>query len=80
MKRSTVTLPDHLAEALDAYVTAQEVPPSTTAVVQVALEEFLIERGYLPKLQNKQLRITPVKSGVTNTSIEHDEVLYGMTE
>jgi len=40
MKRSTVTLPDHLAEALDAYVTAQEVPPSTTAVVQVALEEF----------------------------------------
>ena len=34
MKRSTVTLPDYLAKALDAYVAAQEVPPSTTAVVQ----------------------------------------------
>ena len=79
MKRSTITLPDQLAEALDAYVKDQEVPPSTTAVVQVALEAFLIERGYLPS-QKKRLRITPVKGRDTDTSIKHDEILYGKTE
>ncbi|WP_250122025.1 hypothetical protein [Chroococcidiopsis sp. CCMEE 29] len=79
MKRSKIILPDNLAEALDAYVRDQEVPPSTTAVVQVALEAFLMERGYLPS-QKKRLRITPVKGGDTDTSINHDEFLYGQTE
>ena len=79
MKRSTITLPAQLAEAPDAYVKDQEVSPSTTAVVQAALEAFLIERGYLPS-QKKRLRITPVKGGDTDTSIKHDEILYGKTE
>jgi len=32
MKRATMTLPDDLAEAVEAYVQAQEAPPSLTAV------------------------------------------------
>lgn len=79
MKRSTITLPEHLAEALDAYLRDQEVPFSTTAVVQVALEEFLIDRGYLLS-EKKKLRITPVKGEDTDTSIKHDEILYGQAQ
>lgn len=79
MKRSTITLPERLAQALDAYVRDQEVPSSTTAVVQVALEEFLIDRGYLLS-EKKKLRITPVKGEDTDTSIKYDEILYGQAQ
>jgi len=34
MKRATMSLPDDLAEAVDNYLRAQEVPPTLTAVVQ----------------------------------------------
>jgi hypothetical protein len=37
MKRATITLPNDLAEALEAYQRDQEVPPPLTAVAQVAL-------------------------------------------
>lgn len=76
MKHINTTLPDPLAQALDAYVNDQEVPPSTTAIVQAALEAFLSERGYLPSFK-KRLRIKPAPqgSGYTDTSINHDRVL-----
>jgi metal-responsive CopG/Arc/MetJ family transcriptional regulator len=80
MKRSTITLPNVLADALDAYIGDQEVAPSTTAIIQVALEAFLSERGYLPSPTGKQLRLTPVKGGDTDTSVKHDEILYGQPE
>ena len=41
MKRATVTLPDDLAEAVEMYTQAQDVPPALTAVVQAALREYL---------------------------------------
>jgi metal-responsive CopG/Arc/MetJ family transcriptional regulator len=47
MKRATLSLPDDLAEAVDNYLRAQEVPPTLTAVVQTALREYLRERGFL---------------------------------
>ena len=61
MKRATITLPNDLAEALEAYQRDQEVPPPLTAVAQVALKEYLAARGYLAP--TRHLRITPAPSG-----------------
>lgn len=47
MKRATVTLTGDLAQALETYRQNQEVPPGLSAVMQVALREYLVERGYL---------------------------------
>lgn len=45
MKRATITLTDELEAELEAYRAGQEVPPSLTSLVQVALRSFLAERG-----------------------------------
>ncbi len=73
MKHIDATLPDPLAQALDAYVNDQKVPPSTSAIVQAANKAFLSEHGYLPSFK-KRLRITPAPhgSGYIDTSINHD--------
>ncbi len=75
MQLPSTTLPDTLAKALDAYIHDQEIPPSTTDIVQAALAKFLADQGYLPSLK-KRLRITPAPSGsgYTNTSVNHDKV------
>jgi hypothetical protein len=72
-----MTFPDDLAEAMDDYVQAQEVPPALTTVVQAALREYLGERGYLRTY--KPLKITPAKrgSGRSDVSINHDLYLTG---
>lgn len=44
MKRATITLTDELEAELEAYRAGQEVPPSLTSLVQVALRSFLEER------------------------------------
>lgn len=41
MKRVTVTVPDDLERELEDYLKTRSAPPSLTAVVQVALREFL---------------------------------------
>jgi hypothetical protein len=75
MKRVTITIPDNLAEALDAYRDDQEVAPALTAVVQAALGDFLAERGYFTP--RRSLRITPAAtgSGARDVSVEHDRYL-----
>lgn len=80
MQLPSTTLPDTLANALDAYIHDQEVPPSTTAVVQAALAKFLTDQGYLPSLK-KRLQITPALSGsgYTDTSVNHDRVFSGQS-
>jgi Arc/MetJ-type ribon-helix-helix transcriptional regulator len=72
MKRATMTLPDDLAEAVENYVQAQEARPSLTTVVQIALRQFLGERGFLR--ERRTLRITPAEkgSGRSDVSQEHD--------
>ncbi len=72
MKRTTVTLPDDLADAVESYARDQEAPPALTAVVQSALRQFLTQRGYLGR--RRPLRITPARqgSGLTDVSREHD--------
>jgi hypothetical protein len=77
MKRATMTLPDDLAQAVEAYVQAQEAPPALTAVVQAALREYLRERGFLRTRQ--PLKITPKgNSGRSDVSENHDAYLTGM--
>jgi len=75
MRRSTVTIPDDLAKAVESYVRAQEARPALTTVVQVALRQYLTERGYLRAAS--PLRITPAKrgSGRRDVSQAHDRYL-----
>lgn len=47
MKRATITVTDDLEPALDAYLRDQEIKPSLTRILQSALQEFLMSRGYL---------------------------------
>ncbi len=67
-----MTLPDELAEAVERYVKAQEVPPALTTVVQAALREYLRERGFLRSY--RALKITPAAkgSGAADVSLNHD--------
>jgi hypothetical protein len=75
MRRATVTIPDDLAKAVESYVRTQEARPALTAVVQVALRQYLTERGYLRVAG--PLRITPAKrgSGRRDVSQTHDRYL-----
>ncbi|MBI3666301.1 MAG: hypothetical protein HY236_08770 [Acidobacteria bacterium] len=75
MKRATITLPDDLDAALETYLREQEVSPALTAVVQIALREYLAGRGYLPP--SRPLRITPASkgSGKKDGSLNHDRYL-----
>jgi Arc/MetJ-type ribon-helix-helix transcriptional regulator len=47
MRRTSISLPDDLAKALDNYIEAQEVRPAVTSVMQAALREYLDVRGFL---------------------------------
>ena len=81
MKRVTITLPDDLNERLEAYLTAQPVPPSLTKVVQTALKQFLDEqmqaelakRGYKPTKNFPDFPIFEKGSGESDLSIHHDK-------
>jgi hypothetical protein len=77
MKRATVTLPDDLAEAVENYTRAQNVPPALTAVVQTALREYLRERGFLRAY--RPLKLKPLgNSGRSDISVNHDLYLTGL--
>jgi hypothetical protein len=77
MKRATVTLPDDLAEAIEKYTEAQNVPPALTTVVQVALREYLRERGFLHTY--RPLKLEPLgNSGRSDVSVNHDLYLAGL--
>ena len=78
MKRTTMTFPDDLAEAVDNYLQAQETPPALTTLLQAALRQYLSERGFLRPY--KTLKIRPAKrgSGSRDGSINHDLYLTGM--
>lgn len=75
MRRATVTISDEIEANLAAYIRQQEVSAPLTAIVQVALQEFLSRRGFTPGV--RKLRITPAKkgSGVKDISVDHDRYL-----
>jgi len=77
MKRATITLPDDLAEAVESYTRAQNIPPALTAVVQTALREYLRERGFLRTY--RPLKLEPLgNSGRSDISVNHDLYLTGL--
>ena len=77
MKRATVTLPDDLAEAVENYTRAQNIPPALTALVQIALREYLRERGFLRTY--RPLKLGPLgNSGRSDISVNHDLYLTGL--
>jgi hypothetical protein len=78
MKRATMSFPDDLSKALDEYVNSQEAPPSLTAVIQVALRQYLEERGFLTKRRPFDIRVSPKGSGRRDVSQEHDRYLAGI--
>ncbi|MGH3148801.1 MAG: hypothetical protein ACRDTR_23725 [Rubrobacter sp.] len=75
MKRATVTLPDELEQALEAYRRAQDVPPALTAITQTALREYLERRGFFSSRPFRPFSITPVEedSGASDVSTNHDK-------
>jgi hypothetical protein len=76
MKRATITFPDDLAAAAEDYRQSQDAPPSLTALVQAALREYLVQRGFLSN--NRPFRIPTLgRSGRSDVSKEHDAYLAG---
>jgi hypothetical protein len=73
MKRATITLPDELEEALEAYRRSQDLPLPLTALTQAALREYLEKRGFLPPSSGRTFGITPNRrgSGSKDISSEH---------
>ncbi len=47
MRRATITIPDELERAVELCRRDLEVPTSLAAIVQTALREYLVDRGYL---------------------------------
>jgi hypothetical protein len=82
MKRATITLPDELEEALEAYRRSQELPLPFTALTQAALREYLEKRGFLPPPSGRSFGITPSEhgSGKRDISSEHDRYLAEAAE
>ena len=74
MAQITIELPKPITDILATY--AQEHQTSSSATVQKAIQQFLIQEGYLAK-PKKPFRLTPAAqgSGYTDTSINHDAVL-----
>ncbi|NJN59848.1 MAG: hypothetical protein HC879_21365 [Leptolyngbyaceae cyanobacterium SL_5_9] len=75
MQSLNIDLPKSVADALTAYTTDRGIS-SPTEVVQTALEEFLLQQGYLAQ-KRSSLRLTPASqgSGFRDTSVNHDQVL-----
>lgn len=82
MKRATITLPDELEAAVQAYRQAQDAPLPLTAVTQAALREYLERRGFTAAAPGRPFRITPAVegSGERDVSDEHDRYFMEAAE
>jgi hypothetical protein len=77
MRRTSITLPDDLDAALQAFIDGQSAPPSVTTIVQEAVRAYLAERGYPTAPRRLHVTPSPTGSGLTDVSIEHDRELAG---
>jgi metal-responsive CopG/Arc/MetJ family transcriptional regulator len=73
MKRTSISLPDDVAKAVDNYLQAQEVRPALTTLMQTALREYLSARGF-PQVR-RPLKTPRRTSGVSDVSVNHDYYL-----
>ena len=83
MKRATVTLTDELEQRLNAHLSEQAAPPSLTAIVQAALNDYLLKmelekRGYRPAVRpfNPQPLEETDDKGEPDVSINHDDYFH----
>ena len=68
-----MSLPDELEAALEQYRGDQEACASLSAVVQVAIREFLSKRGYgRPATREFRLTAAAKGSGAHDVSVNHD--------
>jgi hypothetical protein len=72
-----MTLPDDLTRAVENYLAAQETPPSLTTLVQVALRQYLGERGFLRSHRTLEITTARKGSGHSDISQQHDGYLAG---
>ena len=81
MKRTTISLPDHVQEALGQYQRAQEVSVPLSKMAAVAIQEYLARRGYGVAADDGIFRMTPATrgSGVRNISADHDRYFVEVT-
>ncbi len=76
MQSFNITLSDAIANALNAYIKDQKVSIPANVVTEIALEDFLCQRGYLPpRKQGLSLTHAPKGSGFKYTSVNHDKIL-----
>ncbi|MDZ8069128.1 MAG: hypothetical protein RMY64_26530 [Nostoc sp. DedQUE08] len=76
MQSFNITLPDAIANALNAYIKDQEVSIPANVVAEIALEDFLCQRGYLvSRKQGLSLTPAPKGSGFKDASVNHDKIL-----
>jgi hypothetical protein len=75
MKRATITMSEEVEAALQAYLRDQQVPLALTAVAELALREYLSERGYLDTGKRLHLPVAAKGSGAHDVGIEHDRYL-----
>ena len=85
MKRTTISLPDELAEKLESYLATQAVAPSLSKVVRTALQQFLDEESLESKLAARGYYVSERKRGPAPTaanltgepdiSVRHDDYL-----
>jgi hypothetical protein len=82
MKRATITLPDELEEALEAYRRSQDLPLPLTALIQAPLREYPEKRDFLSPYSGRSFGITPARRGSESKDVssEHDRYLAEAAE
>jgi hypothetical protein len=73
MRRATITIPDDLDRAIEAFQQDQPVPPSLTVLTQAALREYRAQRGYVLPRRTLRIQPLPVGSGKSDVSINYDQ-------
>ena len=74
MRQITTFRPDPIAQALTSYIGSQKTPLTEDTIVNTAIEQFLIQQGFLPTFK-KRLVLTPEAegSGYPDTALHHDQ-------
>jgi predicted nucleotidyltransferase len=71
MRRATITIPDDLAEKVDAYSERQPAGPSLTALVQAALRRFLAEPEGSSHQRPVILRVLSNRAAIKDAAARH---------
>jgi hypothetical protein len=79
-ERATITLPDELEEALEAYRRSQDLPLSLTALTQAALRKYLEKRGFLAPSSGHERYLAEAAEPVSGTVLADTGPLYAAVD